>query len=435
MLKNNQATSFEQFTQSEVFQQIGDICAAVNAVSSARELLETSLKKTLDLFGASRGSIFILDENERDLILKIAQGMEVKEQERMVKRLGEGVVGQVAATKKPIFVADISQDQRFKNYKARSSYKTPSFICAPLLIKDKLIGVISLSDKECGSHFSANELQLLDFLSSQIALNYRRIQLYQRFKTIEEESQTLKHKLGKSSEEASHLKKQVVRHEKLATIGKLTGGIAHEFNNPLDGVMRYTNLCLDHVKDDEVVRGYLLEIKNGLHRMANIVRSLLACSRAPNPSLQKINVNTSLEQALQVLKTDIVGKGLILTKDLAPVLPDVVDLGLERVFTNLLRNAIDASDNGGEIKISSGLMNGQIVFSVSDTGSGISEEKIDDIFEPFFTTKDIEKGCGLGLTIVMEIIKSYDGQINVESALDKGTTFTVTLPIKTKYEL
>jgi signal transduction histidine kinase len=435
MLKNNQATSFEQFTQSEVFQQIGDICAAVNAVSSARELLETSLKKTLDLFGASRGSIFILDENERDLILKIAQGMEVKEQERMVKRLGEGVVGQVAATKKPIFVADISQDQRFKNYKARSSYKTPSFICAPLLIKDKLIGVISLSDKECGSHFSANELQLLDFLSSQIALNYRRIQLYQKFKTIEEESQTLKHKLGKSSEEASHLKKQVVRHEKLATIGKLTGGIAHEFNNPLDGVMRYTNLCLDHVKDDEVVRGYLLEIKNGLHRMANIVRSLLACSRAPNPSLQKINVNTSLEQALQVLKTDIVGKGLILTKDLAPVLPDVVDLGLERVFTNLLRNAIDASDNGGEIKISSGLINGQIVFSVSDTGSGISEEKIDDIFEPFFTTKDIEKGCGLGLTIVMEIIKSYDGQINVESALDKGTTFTVTLPIKTKYEL
>ena len=287
MLNNKQATNFEEFTQSELFQQIGDICAAVNAVSSARELLEVSLKKTLDLFGAIRGSIFILDENERDLILKIAQGMEVKEQENMVKRLGEGVVGRVAASKKPIFVTDISQDHRFKNYKARSSYKTPSFICAPLLIKDKLIGVISLSDKECGSHFSSNELQLLDFLSSQIALNYRRIQLYQKFKTIEEESQTLKHKLGKSSEEATHLKKQVVLHEKLATIGKLTGGIAHEFNNPLDGVMRYTNLCLDHVKDDEVVRGYLLEIKNGLHRMANIVKSLLACSRTTGPSLQK----------------------------------------------------------------------------------------------------------------------------------------------------
>ncbi|MFA5260183.1 MAG: ATP-binding protein [Candidatus Omnitrophota bacterium] len=434
MLKNNQATNFEQFTQSEIFQQIGGICAAVNAVSSARELLEISLKKTLDLFGASRGSIFILDENERDLILKIAQGMEIKEQERMVKRLGEGVVGQVAATKKPIFVTDISQDQRFKNYKARSSYKTPSFICAPLLIKDKLIGVISLSDKECGSHFSANELQLLDFLSSQIALNYRRIQLYQKFQTIEEESQTLKHKLGESSEEASHLKKQVVRHEKLATIGKLTGGIAHEFNNPLDGVMRYTNLCLDHVKDDEVVRGYLLEIKNGLHRMANIVKSLLACSRTPSPTLQKININSSVEQALQVLKTDIVGKGIVLTKDLDPTLPDVIDLGLERVFTNLLRNAIDATDNGGKIKIASGQHDGQIVFSVSDTGCGISGEKIDEIFEPFYTTKDIEKGCGLGLTIVTEIIKSYDGQINVESALNRGTTFTMSIPIKTKYE-
>jgi len=434
MPNGKKTTSFEQFTQSEIFQQVGDICAAVNAVSSARELLETSLKKTLDLFGASRGSIFILDENERDLVLKIAQGMAINEQERMVKRLGQGVVGQVAATKKPIFVTDISQDQRFKNYKARSSYKTPSFICVPLLIKDKLIGVISLSDKECGSHFSADELQLLDFLSSQIALNYRRIQLYQKFKTVEEESQTLRHKLGESSEEASHLKKEVVRHEKLATIGKLTGGIAHEFNNPLDGVMRYTNLCLDHVKDDDVVREYLLEIKNGLHRMANIVKSLLACSRTPIPSLQKININMAVEQAVQFLKTDIVGKEIVLIKELEPDLPDIIDLGLERVFTNFLRNAIDATNNGGEIKITSGQKDGRIVFSVADTGCGISGEKIDEIFEPFFTTKDIEKGCGLGLTIVMEIIKSYDGQINVESELNKGTTFTVSVPIRENHE-
>ncbi len=434
MYNKSQAHIFEQFTESELFQKIGDICAAVNAVSSARELLETSLKKTMELFDANRGSIYILDDNEKDLILKIAQGMELTEQERLVKKLGEGVVGRVAASKKPIFVTDIAQDNRFKNYKARSSYKTPSFICAPLLIKDKLIGVISLSDKECGSHFNSNELQLLDFLSSQIALNYRRIQLYQKFKSVEEESQNLKHKLGKSSEEASHLKKQIVLHEKLATIGKLTGGIAHEFNNPLDGVMRYTNLCLEHVKDDEVVRGYLLEIKNGLNRMANIVKSLLACSRTSGPSLHKINVNSSVEQALQGLKTDIVEKGIIVSKELDPELKEVTDLGLERVLVNLLRNAIDATGPGGEIKVCSTQMDGHIIFSVTDTGCGIAGDKIDDIFEPFFTTKDIEKGCGLGLTIVTEIIKSYDGQINVESDLNKGTSFTISIPVKTKYE-
>src|SRR6185295_15503686 len=115
--------------------------------------------------------------------------------------------------------------------------------------------------------------------SSQIALNYRRGQLYQKFKKAVRESKSLKNKLGKSSDETKILKNKIVVQEKLATIGKLAGGIAHEFNNPLDGVLRYTNLCIEHTKDDEVVRGYLLEIKQGLNRMVNIVKSLLACSR------------------------------------------------------------------------------------------------------------------------------------------------------------
>src|SRR6185295_16574697 len=124
---------------------------------------------------------------------------------------------------------------------------------------------------------------LLDFLASQIALNYRRIELYTKFKTIIKEKEHLENRLGKSGKETEELKKRITIQEKLATIGKLAGGIAHEFNNPLDGVMRYTNLCLEHVKDDEVVHGYLLEIKHGLNRMANIVRNLLACSRNEYP--------------------------------------------------------------------------------------------------------------------------------------------------------
>ena len=427
--------SLEQFAESEFFRRIGEICAAVNAISGARELLEISLKKTMQLFGAKRGSIYILDDNERDLVLRIAHGMQIKEQERQVKKLGEGVVGLVAQSKKPIFVNDIAQDTRFHNYKARSSYQTPSFICAPLLIKDKLIGVINISDKQCGSRFSANELQLLDFLSSQIALNYRRVQLYNQFKSIEEESATLKDKLGKSNQEASNLKKQIVLNEKLATIGKLTGGIAHEFNNPLDGVMRYTNLCLAHVKDDEVVlRGYLLEIKNGLHRMANIVRSLLACSRNSNPSRQKVNINTAMEQALKTLGTDLVEKGITVQRDYDNGIEDIIDLGIERVLINLLRNAIDAMGVDGRIRVHTSQGHGQIIFEIEDNGSGIPPDKIEEIFEPFYTTKDIEKGCGLGLTIVTEIIKSYDGQINVESAPQRGTIFTVTVPVKADYE-
>jgi len=279
----------ERLAQSVLFQKISEICAAVNVATDGTGLLEISLQGTLELFGAERGSIFILKENGKDLILKSARGMALNEERNMVKRLGEGVVGQVAASKKPIFVDDISKDDRFENFQARKSYRTPSFICAPLLIKDSLLGVINIADKVDGKRFTQNELQLLDFLSSQIALNYRRIQLYEKFKKIVKESKDLKDELGKTSKETTHLKQQVIQQEKLASIGKLAGGIAHEFNNPLDGVMRYTNLCLEHIKEDEVVRGYLLEVKHGLNRMANIVRSLLACSRNTDPGRLKVD--------------------------------------------------------------------------------------------------------------------------------------------------
>ena len=261
-------SALEELSENLLFQKIGDICSAANTVTTPEELLELSLKSILELFNAKRGSIFILDESEETLILKSSQGMKPSEKDKMVKRMGEGIVGQVAQFKKPIVVEDIAKDTRFDDYKSHKGYLTPSFICAPLMIKDELIGVINITDKESGHRFNKNEVQLLDFLSSQIALNYRRIQLYHNFKKIVKETETLKDQLGKSDEQTEHLKKKIVIQEKLATIGKLAGGIAHEFNNPLDGVMRYTNLCLSHIKDDEVVRGYLLEIKHGLDRMA-----------------------------------------------------------------------------------------------------------------------------------------------------------------------
>ena len=138
----------EDLSQTALFQKINDICAAVDAVNSIEELFDISLKRTMGLFGVRRGSIFILNKNGSDLVLMTAQGMKGDEKKQLVKRMGEGIVGQVAQLKEPIIVDDISKDKRFINYKTRGSYRTPSFICTPLMIKDKLIGVINLADKE-----------------------------------------------------------------------------------------------------------------------------------------------------------------------------------------------------------------------------------------------------------------------------------------------
>lgn len=423
----------EKLTQSELFHRVGFICALVNRVMDVQELLDISLRETLDLFEASRGSLFIVDDKTSQLVLRSASGLKWAEKNQIVKKMGEGVVGRVAQMKTPIVVEDISVDERFQDFQPRSSYNTASFICAPLLVKDKLIGVVNIADKRSGHAFGSHELQLLDFLATQIALNYKRVELYRKLRSVLQRSRDLKDELGKSSQEKSFLKRQIVVHEKLATLGKLAGGIAHEFNNPLDGVIRYTNLCLQQAGDDGVLRGYLLEIKQGLNRMANIVRSLLACSRgAARDGVQKIEPNAAVLQALEALKIDLSRKYIVVEKYLSAGLPMIFDLGMERIVENLVRNALDAiQETTGRIVVGTSLEGGQLLLTVEDNGCGIrNAEDVERIFEPFYTTKGSEKGCGLGLTIVSEIVKSYEGHIDLETESGQGTKFIITLPIE-----
>ncbi len=423
----------EDHSSSELFQKIGDICAAVNTVSDEDELLQISLDRTMELFGAVRGSIFILNHNRKELVLRVVRGIAWAQEEKMIKQLGEGIVGKVAVSKKPIFVDDIANDDRFRNYKARRSYRSPSFLCVPLIIKDVLIGVINIADKDSGLRFSKTELQLLDFLASQIALNYRRVQLYQKFKIIVKESRSLKDELGKSSKQTDDLKRQVELQERLASVGKLAGGIAHEFNNPLDGVMRYTNLCLESTERGgegcDVCRGYLLEIKHGLNRMANIVRSLLACSRSSAPTLRKIATRDAIQQVVKNLHSDACYRDISVREELDHNLPEVTDLGFDRIVSNLVRNAMDAVDERGEVIVICRQDYDRLILEVRDNGCGIPQDYVDSIFEPFYTTKDIARGCGLGLTIVSEIVKAYNGRIDVKTKENEGTTFVVTIPV------
>ncbi|MBF0532581.1 MAG: GAF domain-containing protein [Candidatus Omnitrophica bacterium] len=423
----------QELKRTALFERVNVICGIVNFATDFRELLDQSLHKTAELFSAERGSIFITDKTGKKLILYSAVGMLSAETEKLEKQLGEGIIGKVAVLKAPIVVKDITADARFRGVTTKQrGYKTPSFICAPLLLKDQLIGVINLADKRSCASFSADELQLMDFLAAQIALNYRRIELYQQFKDALAETEQLKNRLGQSDQETSSLKKQIFVQEKFATIGKLAGGIAHEFNNPLDGVMRYTNLCLNHANNDDILRNYLLEIKHGLDRMIGIVHNLLACSRNEFPQRKEVDFKEALAYSLSSLQTDISHKKIAVDLRIHNNIPPIPDMGLERILSNLLRNAVDAMAENGCLTVNAEYRGKHLFFSITDTGCGIGPELIGRIFEPFFTTKDICKGCGLGLTIVGEIVKSYNGKINVESRIGQGTTFTINLPVNAR---
>ena len=266
---------------SILLQKIDAICVLCSGSFETQSLLNNSLQKTLAFLMAKRGSIFVLDQETKELVLKASVGMKVDEKLDMVKYLGKGIIGQVAQSKEPILVEKISNEELFKNYKSRGSYQSESFICSPLMVKDKLIGVLNISDKISQRPFTQREFQILNFLSNQIALNYQRI--------------LMTNQLVKASAETSDLKKKIESQERLASLGKLAGGIAHDFNNPLDGVMRYNNLCLSHAQDDELLREYLTEVQMGLKRMANIVKNLLACARQSPGSIYKIDIHKPIQ--------------------------------------------------------------------------------------------------------------------------------------------
>jgi len=226
------------------------------------------------------------------------------------------------------------------------------------------------------------------------------------------------------------LEKRLAFYERLAVVGKLAARIAHELNNPLDGILRFVNLAL-RVKDEEdPARRYLEQARKGLLRMVRIIRELLEFSRSTITAFEHTSINGMIEEAVRSMDSHASSKGVVIDKRLGEGLPNVRSGDLFQVFCNLIKNAVDAMPGGGDLRIATGLADGQIRVTFTDTGVGITSEVMDKIFEPFFTTKDATEGTGLGLAISKDIVEKYGGTIRVDSTPGEGSRFEVVIPVE-----
>jgi len=229
--------------------------------------------------------------------------------------------------------------------------------------------------------------------------------------------------------EQARIEKRLAAAERHAVIGKLAARVAHELNNPLDGILRFINLSIALKGDDDPTREYLSECKKGLERMVGIVSSLLEFSRSTYPTHRDTKLNDVVREAVATLRHRASQQGVEVVFDLADNLPDLKCGELVQVFLNLTKNAYDAMKNGGRLSVGSRLDGDAIRVTVVDTGCGMPEEIMHRVFDPFFTTKGPSEGTGLGLAICYDIIDKHGGKITVESEVDKGTTFTIMLPV------
>jgi signal transduction histidine kinase len=251
------------------------------------------------------------------------------------------------------------------------------------------------------------------------------------FNLMEEKLKNALWSLEHTIEKLREKQAQLIEAEKLASVGKLAAGIAHEINNPLTSVLTFSNLMLEQCPPSDPRHEKLKLMARETDRARNIVRQLLNFGRETAIKPEKISINQPVSEIADSLEAQDAFKGiqldLKLGEGLPPVYADPAQIG--QVVMNMLLNAIHAITPPGRIEVATRLNDNFVEIVFSDSGKGIPEEFIHKIFDPFFTTKEAFKGTGLGLAVSYGIIKKHSGDIEVASTVGKGTTFIVRLPI------
>jgi signal transduction histidine kinase len=240
--------------------------------------------------------------------------------------------------------------------------------------------------------------------------------------------------------ESSHnLRKSYKRHlqsDELNALSELAASFAHEVNNPLTGVLLYTRLLYKKISNGEISKvlalDYLSKIDSELTRTTGMIRDLKDFARQSNPTFRELDINVVIEQILDSITKYIDLHRIQVSRELDGALPQVNgDLEqLQRVFTNLILNAVQAMPGGGVLVIRSGSREDQLKVEIQDSGCGISRENLRKVFTPFFSTKPEVKGVGLGLAVAYGITKRHGGNIEVRSEVGQGSIFTVNLPVR-----
>jgi signal transduction histidine kinase len=233
-------------------------------------------------------------------------------------------------------------------------------------------------------------------------------------------------------EEKQKLYEQIRHADRLATIGELTAGIAHEINEPLGNILGYAQLA---IKNDDLPKQVIHDLGKIINASLNareIIKKLMYFSHQMPQRFEEVNLNHIIKEAMYFLESQCSKENIDVVYHLAAKLPRIVadPIQLNQVIVNLVVNSIQAMPEGGKLTLSTFNISKFVILTVEDTGVGIPEEMMPHIFKPFFSTKELNKGTGLGLSVVHGIVTTHKGQIKVESEKDKGTKFEIKFPLK-----
>jgi len=387
--KNRELLQAKEFTEN-ILKSMVD---ALIVVDSEEEIKMVN-QATLDLLGYKKEEII---EEPVEMILASP-----KEKERPFN-------GSYLSKFKESSVQDLEID-----FKSKSGEKIPMTLSSSVMknSEGEIIGVIGV----------AKDLRETKWLLAEAA--------------AAEAERTKAHELERAYEELKDLQSQLIHSERLASIGQLAAGVAHEINNPLGGILVYSHLLREDLKADDSKGANVERIIKETTRCKDIVKRLLDFARQPEPKVEPISINVVLGETLSLVKDQALFHNIKITKkfhlSLAHIMGDRSQL--QQAFMNIILNAAEAMDGKGSLIVAMDALPDSrfLEITITDNGCGIPPAHIKRLFEPFFTTKKAGHGTGLGLAITAGIIERHNGSIEVESKLGEGATFTIKLPLETK---
>ncbi len=394
----------------------------LNSALALDKVLSLILEQLARVIGYDSASIMLVSANA--LAVVAARGFPEPERAMEVTfNIAEDPkFQQMQWDKKPLVIHDTRQDERWLPWSGTEHIR--SWVGAPLVIKDKVIGTINV-DKAQPGYYSEAEAQVVFAFAHQAATAIENARLYEN--------------LHQQMRELKKTQAQLVQSAKLAAIGELAAGVAHEINNPLTTIMGYTQLLLRGIDETDPRRQDLEVITREAARTRAILKHLLDFARRTEPKLEKGDINDVVRATLSLVyhqaKKARVKINEIYCSSLPLILMDANQM--KQVFLNIINNAIQAMPQGGELTISteevwadteSGQTERFVAVRLADSGVGIPPENLHRIFDPFFTTKPRGEGTGLGLSISYGIVERHGGRIEVKSEVGQGSMFSVLLP-------
>lgn len=401
------------------------------AIGVARELL-SDLK--IPLADEENPIVKTVRDGRPYIIAKVAEGgMRLEEPvSRQVRRLGATPQESKAeVNSSPIYRGGTTSSQKgtYGEIFAGLEGRTNALASVPLVAKERVNGVLLVDNLHSGRPIEEEDLRSLVTFTNQAGLAIENARLYDTEKRFSEE---LRHQVELAKKELKEAQAHLIHSERLAAIGEMSVIVAHEVRNPMSSIRSCAQRIHKVVEEGDPNKKYTNYIMQEVDRLERIVKDMLTVTRQPKPNLVEENVNRVIEEILLHMDDEIRKSGVVLTKELDQNLPAIpVDPALlKQVILNMIKNALFFMQDREkkELKIATGQDKRFLQIRISDTGPGIPAHNRKRVFEPFFSTKP--QGTGLGLAICQRIVLAHKGKIELESEMDKGTTFIVSLLMK-----